>query len=70
MFFDESELLWLGQDGGVVDKRAYKFYFEEGKKLISSFGKVAFNERDHPSNGVTIQPTKEEVKVVLRTKRN
>ncbi|MDB4105017.1 hypothetical protein N9545_05770 [Salibacteraceae bacterium] len=66
LFFDESEVLWLNQEGDVVDKRAYKLYFEEGKELISSYGKVVFNERDYPSNWVTIQPTKEEVKFVLR----
>jgi len=65
LFLAETEVEWKNPSNGVEDKRAYKLYFEEGKELISSYGKVSFDGKPYAASWVSIQPTKEEIEFVL-----
>ena len=69
LFLAETEVVWKNPNTGEEDKRAYKLYFEEGKELISSYGKVSFNGKPYSSSWVSIQPTKEEIGFVLSQDR-
>lgn len=65
LFLLESEIKWSSIDGQIMEKRAYKLYFEEQYSLISSYGKTAFNEADYPASWSSVQMTPEEFRHML-----
>lgn len=70
LFILESETTWLSANHETQEKRAYKFYFEEGYSLISSYGKAAFDGADYSSSWSSIQLTAEEFRYILyRTRK-
>lgn len=57
----EAHLVWTTEGGDPLDRRSFKFYFDEGEILLSAYGKTAFNGAALPVDWVTIMPTPEEL---------
>lgn len=69
LFFMESTIKYLDDEGNPTDQRAYRLYFEENQAMISAYGRNSFLGKPLPNEWRTITPSPEELNYLMHIRR-